>query len=140
MSGGQRARVALARAVYARADLYVIFSMQVMHVLDFIPGYSLTMFWLLLMPMLRGTYLVAYEFLWVPFLISNFCHLDNVIGPQGLLATKGRILVTNTITYLKYFDHVLYLRRGIILEHSTYSALMANPESEVRKLVYVLIF
>lgn len=60
---------------------------------------------------------------------------DNVIGPQGLLATKARVLVTNNVAYLKYFDQVIYLRRGIILEQGPYNVLMENPDSEVRKLV-----
>ncbi|KAG1895056.1 uncharacterized protein F5891DRAFT_1254085 [Suillus fuscotomentosus] len=39
-----------------------------------------------------------------------------IMGPQGLLATKARVLVTNSISYLKYFDQFVYLRRGMILE------------------------
>ncbi|KAG2095311.1 P-loop containing nucleoside triphosphate hydrolase protein [Suillus discolor] len=39
-----------------------------------------------------------------------------IMGPQGLLATKARVLVTNSISYLKYFDQLVYLRRGMILE------------------------
>jgi ATP-binding cassette, subfamily C (CFTR/MRP), member 1 len=59
------------------------------------------------------------------------------MGPQGLLATKARVLVTNSISYLKYFDQLVYLRRGMILESGSYSELMSNPDSEVRKLVCV---
>jgi len=62
-------------------------------------------------------------------------YTDNVVGPQGLLATKARVLVTNNVAYLKYFDQIVYLRRGIILEHGPYNVLMENPDSEVRKLV-----
>ncbi|KAG1891814.1 P-loop containing nucleoside triphosphate hydrolase protein, partial [Suillus fuscotomentosus] len=61
---------------------------------------------------------------------------DHVIGPQGLLATKARVLVTNSISYLKYFDQLVYLRRGIILDSGSYDELMSNPDSEVRKLVH----
>ena len=60
---------------------------------------------------------------------------DNVIGPQGLLSTKARVLVTNNVAYLKYFDQIVYLRHGIILEHGPYNVLMDDPDSEVRKLV-----
>jgi hypothetical protein len=56
-----------------------------------------------------------------------------------LLATKARILVTNSISYLKYFDQLVYLRRGIILESGPYNDLMSNPDSEVRKLVCVYL-
>lgn len=59
------------------------------------------------------------------------------MGPQGLLATKARVLVTNGISYLKYFDQLVYLRRGMILESGSYGELMSNPDSEVRKLVCV---
>lgn len=38
-----------------------------------------------------------------------------VIGPQGILASKARILVTNSIAFVKQFDEVVYIRRGIIL-------------------------
>ncbi|KAG1776049.1 P-loop containing nucleoside triphosphate hydrolase protein [Suillus placidus] len=103
LSGGQRARVALTRAIYARADLVL---------LDDVLAASI--------PMLPDMSLV-----------------NHVIGPQGLLATKARILVTNSISYLKYFDHLVYLRRGIILESGSYNELMSNPDGEVRKLVAV---
>lgn len=62
---------------------------------------------------------------------------DNVIGPNGLLGTKARILVTNSVSYLRQFDQILYIRRGIVLESGSYVSLMANPESEVSRLVYV---
>ncbi|KAI6044047.1 P-loop containing nucleoside triphosphate hydrolase protein [Pisolithus marmoratus] len=100
LSGGQRARVALARAVYARADLVLLD--DVVAAVD--------------------AHVARHVF-------------DNVIGPRGLLATKARILLTNSITHLKYFDELVYLRRGIILEQGPFPVLMANPDSEVRKLV-----
>ncbi|KAG1888634.1 ABC transporter type 1, transmembrane domain-containing protein [Suillus subluteus] len=99
--GGQRARVALARAIYARADLVLLD--DVLAAVD--------------------SHVARHVF-------------DHVIGPQGLLATKARILVTNSISYLKYFDQLVYLRRGIILESGSYNELMSNPDSEVRKLVH----
>ncbi|KAG1817496.1 P-loop containing nucleoside triphosphate hydrolase protein [Suillus subaureus] len=94
LSGGQRARVALARAIYARADLVLLD--DVLAAVD--------------------SHVARHVF-------------DHVIGPQGLLATKARILVTNSISYLKYFDQLVYLRRGIILESGSYN-------DEVRKLVH----
>ncbi|KAG2112527.1 P-loop containing nucleoside triphosphate hydrolase protein [Suillus clintonianus] len=101
LSGGQRARVALARAIYARADLVLLD--DVLAAVD--------------------SHVARHVF-------------DRVIGPQGLLATKARVLVTNSISYLKYFDQLVYLRRGIILECGSYNDLMSNPDSEVRKLVH----
>lgn len=63
---------------------------------------------------------------------------DRVIGPYGLLSTKARLLVTNGITFIKHFDSLLYIRRGIILERGSYHNLVANPNSEILKLVQVL--
>ena len=60
---------------------------------------------------------------------------DHAIGPQGLLATKARVLVTNSIAFISQFDKLVFLRRGIILETGSYEMLMANPEGEVSKLV-----
>lgn len=63
---------------------------------------------------------------------------DNVIGPNGLLATKARIMVTNSIHFLKQFDQIHYLRRGIVLETGTYQDLVNNTESQLYKLMYVV--
>ncbi|KAI0763773.1 metal resistance protein YCF1 [Trametes elegans] len=100
LSGGQRARVALARAVYARAD--VVLLDDVLAALD--------------------SHVAKHVF-------------DHVIGPNGLLATKARIVVTNSIHFLKHFNQVLYMRRGVILESGTYSELVNNSQSELHKLI-----
>lgn len=60
---------------------------------------------------------------------------DEVIGPYGLLATKARIVVTNSIAFLKYFDKLVYLRRGVILESGTYDELTTNTDTELHKLM-----
>jgi hypothetical protein len=60
---------------------------------------------------------------------------DHVIGPHGLLSTKARVLVTNSITFIKHFDSLIYIRRGIILERGLYQNLLANPNGEISKLV-----
>ncbi|KAJ3561287.1 hypothetical protein NP233_g10282 [Leucocoprinus birnbaumii] len=100
LSGGQRARLSLARAVYARADLVLLD--------DCLAAVD--------------SHVARHVF-------------DNVIGPQGLLATKARILVTNSIAFVKQFDSLVYLRRGIILESGSYTELIANEESEISKLI-----
>ncbi|KAJ3711222.1 P-loop containing nucleoside triphosphate hydrolase protein [Lentinula raphanica] len=99
LSGGQRARIALARAVYARADLVLL-----------------------------DDCLAAVD--------SHVARhiFTQVIGPQGLLASKARILVTNNIAFVKQFDQLVYLRRGIILESGDYTSLMA-AEGEVSRLI-----
>ncbi|KAF8074805.1 multidrug resistance-associated ABC transporter [Lyophyllum atratum] len=100
LSGGQRARISLARAVYARADLVLLD--------DCLAAVD--------------SHVARHVF-------------DHVIGPRGLLATKARILVTNSIAFLKQFDTLVFVRRGIIVECGSYEAIMSNPEGEVSKLV-----
>lgn len=65
---------------------------------------------------------------------ADLC-LDRVIGPEGLLSTKARILVTNSIAFLRHFDQLAFLRRGIILESGNPKTLIADPETEIGKLV-----
>ncbi|EPQ56430.1 multidrug resistance-associated ABC transporter [Gloeophyllum trabeum ATCC 11539] len=100
MSGGQRARVSLARAVYARADLILLD--DVLAAVD--------------------AHVARHVF-------------DQVIGPNGLLASKARILVTNSIAFLKHFDQIVFMRRGIILEKGTYASLAGNEDTEIGKLI-----
>lgn len=73
----------------------------------------------------------------VSYGVSLRSRSDHVIGPNGLLATKARVVVTNSIHFLKHFDHICYVRRGVILESGTYAELVTNPERELHKLVYV---
>ncbi|KAF8909428.1 multidrug resistance-associated ABC transporter [Gymnopilus junonius] len=100
LSGGQRARIALARAVYARADLVLLD--------DCLAAVD--------------SHVARHVF-------------DNIIGPNGLLSTKARILVTNSISFIRHFDCLAFIRRGIILERGSYASLLANPNSEISKLV-----
>ncbi|KAK0488812.1 P-loop containing nucleoside triphosphate hydrolase protein [Armillaria novae-zelandiae] len=101
LSGGQRARIALARAVYARADLVLL-----------------------------DDCLAAVD--------SHVARhiFTNVIGPQGILASKARILVTNSIAFVREFDQLAFIRRGIILEIGSYDSLMSKPEGELSRLVH----
>ncbi|KAG8976539.1 hypothetical protein FRB90_009112, partial [Tulasnella sp. 427] len=100
LSGGQRARVALARAVYARADLYLLD--DVLAAVD--------------------AHVARHIF-------------DNVIGPNGLLASKARIHVTNSVAYASQHDNLVFLRRGIVLESGSYSEIRMKPETELYKLI-----
>jgi ATP-binding cassette, subfamily C (CFTR/MRP), member 1 len=99
LSGGQKARLALARAVYARADIYFLddpLSAVDQHV---------------------GRHLI-----------------DNVLGPQGLLKTKTRVLATNAITVLSQADCITMIRSGGIVETGSYEQVMA-----AKKDLYQLI-
>lgn len=100
LSGGQKARISLARCVYARADLYLLD--DPLSAVDAHVG----------------------RHIW-----------DKVFGPEGLLKTKARILTTNAITYLAAADQIVMLRRGVILEKNSYNQAMADPNSEICKLV-----
>ncbi|KAL8772637.1 MAG: hypothetical protein Q9209_002298 [Squamulea sp. 1 TL-2023] len=99
LSGGQKARLTLARAVYARADVYILddcLSAVDQHV---------------------GRHLI-----------------DQVLGPRGLLASKARILATNSIPILLEADFITLLRDGRIAEKGTYDQLMAM-KGEVSNLI-----
>ena len=60
--------------------------------------------------------------------------IDKVLGPKGLLATKTRILATNSIPVLIEADYITLLRNGKILEKGTYSQLQAM-KGEVSNLI-----
>ncbi len=99
LSGGQKARVTLARAVYARADIYLLD--DVLSAVDQHVGRHL---------------------------------IDNVLGSQGLLAGKTRVLATNSIPVLVEADFVALLRDGKIIERGTYQQLIAM-KGEIANLI-----
>ncbi|KAG2236972.1 hypothetical protein INT48_002041 [Thamnidium elegans] len=99
LSGGQKARVSLARAIYARADIYLLddpLSAVDAHV---------------------GRHI-----------------FDHVIGPEGILKNKARVLVTHGISYLPRIDHVVMLRDGQVALNGTYADLMSQ-KSELYALI-----
>ncbi|KAJ2781265.1 hypothetical protein H4R18_002986 [Coemansia javaensis] len=91
LSGGQKARVSLARAVYARADVYLLD--DPLAAVDAHVGKHI------------------------------FAH---VLGPQGLLKTRARILVTNAVQYLGSADRVVMLEDGAVAEEGGYAECMAR--------------
>ncbi|KAH9967354.1 metal resistance protein YCF1 [Russula dissimulans] len=101
LSGGQRARVSLARAVYSRADLLLLD--DVLAAVDSQVARQL---------------------------------FDQVIGPHGLLATKARVLVTHSISFLSKFDQLVYIRRGIVVESGSYAKLVGDKSSHIYKLIH----
>ncbi|WVF70658.1 hypothetical protein IAT40_005451 [Kwoniella sp. CBS 6097] len=100
LSGGQKARISLARAVYSRADIYLLD--DPLAAVDSHVGRHI---------------------------------FDNVIGPNGILKSKARILCTNAVTFLPQADQIVMLRRGIILERGKYDDAMTNTSSELYKLI-----
>ena len=99
LSGGQKARLTLARAVYARADIYLLD--DVLSAVDQHVGRHL---------------------------------IDNVLGSKGLLASKTRILATNSIPVLIEADFITLIRDGRVLEKGTYEQLTAM-KGEVANLI-----
>ncbi|CAF0948802.1 unnamed protein product, partial [Brachionus calyciflorus] len=49
---------------------------------------------------------------------------DNVIGPNGILKSKTRLLVTNAVSFLPEVDIIIMLENGNIIESGTYSDLI----------------
>lgn len=99
LSGGQKARLTLARAVYARSDIYLLddcLSAVDQHV---------------------GRHLI-----------------ENVFGPNGLLAGKTRVLATNSIPVLMEANFIALIRDGKIIERGTYQQLMAM-KGEIANLI-----
>lgn len=99
LSGGQKARLTLARAVYARADIYLLD--DVLSAVDQHVGRHI---------------------------------INRVLGRNGLLSGKTRILATNAITVLKEADFIALLRSGTIIEKGTFEQLIAM-KGEVANLI-----
>lgn len=49
---------------------------------------------------------------------------DQVLGPNGLLASKTRLLVTHGVTYLRQVDNIIVLKNGEISEWGTLEELV----------------
>jgi len=49
---------------------------------------------------------------------------DRVLGPNGSLATKTRILVTHGVTFLPQMDQIIVLKNGAVSEVGTYRELL----------------
>ncbi|KAG0334891.1 hypothetical protein BG005_004723, partial [Podila minutissima] len=53
----------------------------------------------------------------------------HLIGPEGLLKNKTRILVTHGINHLEHVDHILVIKDGQVSEKSHYKTLMKAKQS-----------
>uniref|UniRef100_A0A8C0GNK0 Uncharacterized protein n=1 Tax=Chelonoidis abingdonii TaxID=106734 RepID=A0A8C0GNK0_CHEAB len=51
---------------------------------------------------------------------------DQVLGPDGLLQGKTRILVTHSVSFLPRMDEIVVLVDGAVSEQGSYSTLLAN--------------
>ncbi|KAJ2082128.1 hypothetical protein H4R24_001824 [Coemansia sp. RSA 988] len=91
LSSDQNMRVSLARAVYARADVYILD--DPLAAVDAHIGEHL---------------------------------FNNVIGPQGILRARARVLVTHSVEYLDHVDNIVMLRDGRIIERGTAAEAMGR--------------
>ena len=94
LSGGQKQRVSIARAVYARASIYLMddpLSAVDSHV---------------------GRHI-----------------FESLLGPQGLLHGRTRVLATHSVQFLPIADQILFMKNGTVHETGTYTELM-RPGSD----------
>lgn len=63
---------------------------------------------------------------------------EKVIGPQGMLKNKTRVLVTHGITYLPHTDNIIVLKDGKISEIGTYQYLLDKKGSFSEFLIHHL--
>ncbi|KAJ3337822.1 hypothetical protein HDU93_000441 [Gonapodya sp. JEL0774] len=94
LSGGQRQRVNLARAVYARADVYLLD--DPLSAVDAHVGQHI---------------------------------FEEVVGRNGLLATKTRLFVTHGIHFLPECDNILMIEDGKIIARGKHEELLAQSAS-----------
>ncbi|KAG7884553.1 hypothetical protein KL938_001680 [Ogataea parapolymorpha] len=90
LSGGQKARLALARAVYMRADVYLLD--DVLSAVDVHVGQKL---------------------------------IRDVLGPDGILSTKAKILATNNIKVLSRAEKIYLISNSEISESGSFDEVMA---------------
>ncbi|XP_018359853.1 PREDICTED: multidrug resistance-associated protein 1 isoform X2 [Trachymyrmex cornetzi] len=60
---------------------------------------------------------------------------EKVLGPNGLLKNKTRVLVTHSITYLPEVDNIIVLKDGEITESGTYKQLLEKKGAFAEFLV-----
>ncbi|XP_067274892.1 multidrug resistance-associated protein 1 isoform X2 [Pseudorasbora parva] len=91
LSGGQKQRVSLARAIYKKADIYLLD--DPLSAVDAHVGQHI---------------------------------FDKVIGPNGVLKNKTRILVTHGLSFLPQVDLILVMADGEITEMGSYAELLSR--------------
>lgn len=99
LSGGQKARLALARAVYSRAD--IILMDDVLAAVDEHVQHHL---------------------------------ITHVIGSNGLLKSKTKILATNTVNALEHADKIYLIEEGTFAESGSYDEVMEG-DGKLKKLI-----
>ncbi|CAB3401241.1 unnamed protein product [Caenorhabditis bovis] len=99
LSGGQKARISLARAVYQDKDIYLLD--DPLSAIDAHVGWDL---------------------------------FEHVIGPNGILNRKTRVLVTHNLQYTRNVDRIYVIEDGRIVEHGKFDDL-AVMDGLFKKLI-----
>lgn len=100
LSGGQKARLSLARATYARADTYLLD--DPLAAVDEHVGKHL---------------------------------IEHVLGPNGLLKSKTKLLATNKISVLSIASSITLVENGEIIQHGSYEDISNDLDSPLANLV-----
>ncbi|KAJ2805337.1 hypothetical protein H4R20_002130, partial [Coemansia guatemalensis] len=103
LSGGQKMRVSLARAVYARADVYIL-----------------------------DDPLAAVD----PHVSKHI--FTHVLGPNGMLQSRARILITNAVQYLNYADNICMIQEGRIIEQGAFAQVMES-KGDIHEFIHKYI-
>ncbi|OXA41467.1 Canalicular multispecific organic anion transporter 2 [Folsomia candida] len=82
----------------------------------------------------RAAYKESDIYLWDDPLSAVDAHVgkhifDKLIGPQGLLSSKTRILVTHGVSFLPKVDKIVVLKDGRVSESGTFQQLLKNRGS-----------
>ena len=100
LSGGQKARLSIARAIYTRADVYLFD--DILSAVDAHVGQKL---------------------------------IDKVLGKNGILKTKTKILSTNSMKVLSQSSNVYLLQNNTISESGSVEKIMNEKSTELYRLI-----
>ena len=65
---------------------------------------------------------------------------EKIIGPEGLLKGKTRVLVTHSLTHLRHMDEIFVILDGEICERGTYRQLLTNKGECCRFMIQVRVY
>jgi ABC-type multidrug transport system fused ATPase/permease subunit len=88
----------------------------------------------------RAVYSAADTFLFDDPLAAVDAHVgkhifDRVLGPDGVLREKTRVLVTHSLAFLPQCDHIIVMAEGRVKEQGTYQQLVGREAGELAKVL-----